>query len=395
MYQVPDTSTLVFKRYISLGPSASLKKWRQLCFFFVNTTTWTIICEVFLWEINIYIYIYIYIYIIVDTYHVPSSRYFNSQYSRHTSHLDDQRVWMTMTSTMFFLKHDDVNYNTWSIVVAQHGPNRSSRIAPIKPNRLDQTTLSWSLFNPLTHAPARVSHHLSHSLGGGSQTTHLTVDRNPSATAHPGPSAVVPPHTHRRAAHTAAPGAPPSTWVDSGNSMGVSSGDSTSISDLPEVWSALSSTMHCPDVAAPKMLFIVADEVHAALPERSVTGSHQASYPQTFYLTLIRSGSGCMVARQRLRCRVEAHGTAVVTQCWVARWHLAGRWWDRCWNWCSGYVEIGCWDHCNYIIYVHFVCFYHLIVQFQRLMCWVAMCISKIDVLSCYVHFVCFNHLVV
>jgi hypothetical protein len=116
---------------------------------------------------------------------------------------------------------------------------------------------SQSLYNTVTPPPARVSHHLSHPPGGGSQTTHSTVDCNPSAVAHPGPSAVVPPPTHRREARTTAPGAPPSTGVDSGNSTGVDGGDSTLVSDLPEVWCALSSTMPCPTVVAMEILFVV------------------------------------------------------------------------------------------------------------------------------------------
>jgi hypothetical protein len=148
---------------------------------------------------------------------------------------------------------------------------------------------------------------LSHSPGGGSQTTHLVVDRNPSTAAHPGPSAIVPPPTHRCAAHTVAPGAPPST--------GVGSGDSTSVSDLPEVWSALSSMMHCPTAAALEIHFVVTNEVCDALPKHAVAGSHQASCPRTSYSTSIWSGSGCMAARRRHHRRVEACGTVVAAWC--------------------------------------------------------------------------------
>jgi hypothetical protein len=49
----------------------------------------------------------------------------------------------------------------------------------------------------------------------------------------------------------------------------------------------------------------------------------------------------------------------------------------QCWNWYFWYIETRCWDDCNYIVYIYFVYFYHLvatenIVQFQRLICWVA-----------------------
>jgi hypothetical protein len=151
--------------------------------------------------------------------------------------------------------------------------------------------------------------------------THA-ADPKPSAAVHHRPSTIVPPPTHRRAVCNTAPGAPPST--------GVGGGDSMSVLDLMELWGTLSLTMHCPDIAAVQILFIITDEVHDALLEHAVTGSRQAPCPRTSYSTSIWSGSGCMA---------HAKGFATGQRCVELLWSHGVVWDGGIW-WVIGEIDV-------------------------------------------------------